>query len=717
MRTRFLTRHLIATLLALAIPLAPQIAAAQEATTATDSPVMLVADRIRIDGKSTLVAEGNVEALQGDRRLTAARVVYDRDSGQLTLDGPLTLTEGDRITMLADGGQLDAGLRNGLLQGARMIFDRQVQIAASRIDRVGGRYTQMYQAAATSCRVCATDTAPIWQIRAQRVIHDQDAQQLYFENATLRVLDMPVLWLPRLRLPDPTLTRASGFLIPELQQTSNLALGLKLPYFLRMGDDRDLTLTPYLSSQTKTLEWRYRQAFRSGDIAFNGAFSRDDLRPDDTRIWLNGGGRFDLRAGWRLDFDIEAVSDKAYVVDYGYDPKDRLDSELALSRTTRDRFTRASLTAYQTLRAAEDNATLPTIIPEVLHEQRLFPAGLGGEIRLSALAHHHYRYSDLDVAGRDITRMSFAAHWLRTEVIGAGLLATADLGVAADGFAVDQDTTTPDRTGSITPQAALTLRWPFQKTTARATHILEPLVMLGWVGGTTADVPNEESTRVEFDEGNLLSLARFPAADRREHGRQIAYGLNWTRISADGWRSALTLGHVLRDSALTDFTQSSGLAGTSSSVLLAGRFQHADGFEFNLRGLVDPRDRATKAEARLALQRATYGLGASYVWLGRDAAEARPADVSEWSLDGYRRLGRHWTGTTNWRYDIAADRTAQAGLGLQFRNECVAVNLTVARRYTASTIVAPSTNFGFTVSLGGFGVSTGDASYTRSCRL
>jgi LPS-assembly protein len=247
--------------------------------------------------------------------------------------------------------------------------------------------------------------------------------------------------------------------------------------------------------------------------------------------------------------------------------------------------------------------------------------------------------------------------------------------------------------------------------------VLEPVLMLGWVGGRTAAVPNEESTRVEFDEGNLLSLARFPAADRREHGRAMAYGVNWARTGQDGWRMALTLGQVVRDDALADFTRSSGLAGTTSAILFAGQVQHRQGFAFQLRSMVNPTESPTKAEARLAWHRPDFGLSASYVWLGQDVAEARPDVISEWSLYGYRRLGKHWIGTTNWRYDVASDQTAQAGFGLQYRNECVALNLTVARRYTVSTIVAPSTDFGFTVSLGGFGVHTGDASYTRACRL
>ncbi len=684
--------------------------------TGAEAPAILISDALKIEGKTRLVATGNVEALQGERRLKAARVIYDREKDTLTLEGPITLTEGEDVIVLADAGELSADLRDGLLIGARMIFDRQTQLAAQSIDRIGGRYTQLYQVAATSCRVCGADTPPLWQIRAKRVIHDQAEQQLYFDSATLQILDVPVFWLPRLRLPDPTLARASGFLIPQLRQNSDLGLGLKVPYFLRIGDHKDLTLTPYLSPHTRTLEWRYRQAFTAGDILFNGALSDDDLRHGAGRIWFEGNGRFDLANDWKLTFDIEAVSDKAYAVEYSYTDKDRLDSELAFTRVKRNSYSRASIIGYQTLRDTELNSTIPSIVGDGIHEQRLFPAGIGGEIRVTAEAHSHYRYSNTDITGRDLSRMNAGAEWLRGWTFGPGLQAQTTLGVSVDSFWVNQDTTSPNHEAEATPYGSLTLRWPWMRQTAQATHIIEPAVMLGWVGGSVSRHPNEESTRVEFDEGNLLSLSRFPAADRRDRGQSLAYGLNWTRQGSDGWRSSLSLGQVFHDVAHPDFSRSSGLAGLSSDVLLAAQFRHAKGLDFTLRTLIDAgRTGGSKAEARTAFDRPRYGLYASYVWLGQDATEARAADISEWTLDGHWRMGRHWRAKTNWRYDVASDQTAEAGLGLQFKNECVEVNLTASRRFTSSTIVAPSTDFGFTVSLGGFSAKTRDTSYTKTC--
>ncbi len=170
------------------------------------------------------------------------------------------------------------------------MFDQQVQLAALQMVRVGGRYTQLYKTAVTSCHVCEDGRPPLWQIRARSVTHDQQERQLYFKGAQLRVLDVPVFYFPALRLPDPSLDRASGFLIPTIRTTSKLNTGIRVPYFFRIGDHRDLTVTPYLSPKTRTLTLRYRQAFRTGRIELEGAYTRDDLIPGDNRAFSSAPG-------------------------------------------------------------------------------------------------------------------------------------------------------------------------------------------------------------------------------------------------------------------------------------------------------------------------------------------------------------------------------------------------------------------------------------------
>jgi LPS-assembly protein len=707
--------------LSIALALTPISAASQSATA---QPAVLVADDVRVDQNRVLVASGNVEAFHGAIRLQAAGISYDQRSGALVITGPITIQDGDDITIHANQAELSQDLQNGLLTGARMVLNQRLQLASVKMNRVDGRYTQLYKTAVTSCHVCTDNRPPLWQIRAKRVIHDQAEQQLYFDQAQFRIRNVPILFIPRLRLPDPTLERATGFLTPSLRTTSQLGTGLKVPYFIKWGDDRDVTLTPYISSKTKTLEFRYRQAYTNGRIEIDGAITRDQLRKGEVRGYLFGHGHFDLDRGYDLDFNFETTSDDAYLKDYSYSAKDRLDSQVAISRARRDKYVRVGFANFKSLRDGEVNATIPTNVVDIEYERRFFPTSIGGELMVDANAHAHFRSSSVNfdsadpdtiVDGRDVLRMNLDVGWTRQRTMNSGIQTQAKLGFSVDAFQTNQDSTFPDNDAAVTPFGSVTFRYPLIRKTAKATQILEPLAQIGWVGGSDLAVPVEESTRVEFDEGNLLSLSRFPRPDRRERGQKMALGLNWGRHDPDGWSTNLVLGQVLSSDADGDFTKTSGLSGTTSDFLLAGQFKTRSGLEIIGRGLFNESFDVSKAEIRGAWNTPKLELGTSYIWLTDDAAEDRAAEVSEITVDGRYQINDNWTVNSDWRYDLIDDRAAQVGLGLTYTNECVAVNMSATRRNTTSTSVEPSTILGFTVSLRGFSASNGTQKFERSC--
>lgn len=727
--------------LAMLLILLPAFSLAQDRQGApqTKAPALLIADDVFIEGDRTLIATGNVEAIYDGQRLKAQRITYDRDADRLEITGPLTLLDGDYTTVLADAGALDRDLRNGILSGARIVMDDQLQLAANQVNRVDGRYSQLYKAAVTSCRVCSEGETPLWQIRARRVIHDTETRQLYLDDVQFRIKNVPVAYFPHLRLPDPTVTRTTGFLTPTLHNSSLLGSGIKVPYFIRIGDDKDLTLTPYLSDKTRTLEFRYRQAFANGGIEFEGAISGDDLARRDPRAYVFGRGAFALPHDYMLRFQIEAVNDDAYLVDYDYESVDRLESEISVEKVQRDEWRRAALTYFHSLRPGEKNSTLPTSVANLDYEKRYFPKRIGGELRFSAQGHGHYRTSsspaqenatpstldtDIFAEGRDVMRLTTSADWLQSWTLLNGLRTEFQTGVAVDHIAVHgAAASSRSSITEATPSAALTLRYPLSKTEAGgAVHVIEPMVQLAWVGGSTSNIANDESTRSEFDEGNLLSLSRFASTDRRERGASVAYGVSWSRFAPSGFRSTLSLGQIVRDRRQREatgketFSPSSGLRGRTSDLLIAGQIATPNGLTLTGRSLFNDAFDTTKAEARAGWRNPVVDLGATYIWLPPDSMEKRTGTISEWALDGSYRLSRHWTGKAEWRFDGATDRSVRAGLGVSYTNECVEVSLSASRRFTSSTILEPSTDISLTVGLRGFSARAEDKSYVRECK-
>lgn len=681
----------------------------------TAQPAMLVADRVFITPERQLIAEGNVEAFQGDMRLRAKKITFDRQTGKLEIEGPIRIDQGGRATILANAAEMDKGLQNGLLRGARMVFDQQLQLAALQMTRVGGRYTQLYKTSVTSCHVCDDGKPPLWQIRARKVIHDQLEQQLYFEGAQFRVLDVPVFYFPAIRLPDPNLKRATGFLIPSIRTTSQLGTGIKVPYFFRLGDNKDLTVSPYISAKTKTLDLRYRQAFRRGRIEIEGAYTRDDLIPGEDRGYVFAWGQFDLRNDYKFSFEVQTVSDNGYLADYGLPEYDRLQTEIALTRVKRDTAFRIGFIHYETLRDSENEDEIPSDVFDLNYEKRFFPTAIGGEVRLAFDGHGHQRTSTADVIGRDVARATIDAEWLRSWTFASGLRADWKMGVAVDDYRVWNDSNYNSDTLRTAPRAALTLRYPTVYRGAGGTHYLEPIAQIGWSDVSGTALPNDESNFVEYDQGNLLALSRFPAPDQREEGTRAVFGLNWAHYSNKGWQAYATVGQVFRSTADPRFSKTSGLGGTASDLLLAGQVLLPQGLGLTARGLLDGSLNFSKVEVRGSWTDDRTNVSGTYLWLGRDLAENRTLAVSEFWFDGAYKVNPNWTASANIRYDIEDSRATRAGVGFIYQNECVSVNISVNRRYTSSTSVEPSTDFGFTIALSGFAVESGNKEYRRTC--
>ncbi|MFA8440541.1 LPS-assembly protein LptD [Yoonia sp.] len=672
----------------------PALAVAQNAAT-------LVADRVELNGEDQLIASGNVAVLFEGSQLTASQIIFDQPSDTLRIVGPIVIQAADGTLLTADSATLDPRLENGILQSARIVLDQQLQLAANQIDRREGRFSQLYKTSATSCRVCGT-RPPLWEIRAERVIYDAQEQQIYFRNATFRVRDIPVLWLPRMRLPDPALQRSTGLLVPEQRNTTQLGFGIKLPYFITLGDHRDITVTPYVSQETSTLELRYRQAFETGRVTVEGAISEDTL-VDENRWYLFADGRFALQNDYQLIFDIEATSDDAYLLDYDYSDKDRLDSAIQWLRVTDMSLYNARLTYYQTLRDDESNASLPPFIADLTVESSFEPS-FGGLIRYGTSFDLAYRSSDVDGDdGRDVARLGAGGAWSDSWTLPYGLIADAQAGLRTDVYLVADDVAFAQEDLRVAPRAGVTLRWPLARLGANGTtHLLEPVVSLSWSDSYGGTPPNEDSLRTELDRANLTAISRFAGEDRIETGAQAAAGLTWTRFGAAGLTSTLSFGRVIRQEAQDGFTATSGLDGRQSDWLVAAQVTAPGGFLLDARSLWDDTDGLTVADSRVAWQNDFVSLGANYIWLGPDADEDRTETISEWTVDAAFVLNDAWTFEIDGRYDIAADQAISAGAGLQWQNECVTVNVSASRRFTSSSTVEPTTTFGLSGSIGSF---------------
>ena len=72
--------------------------------------------------------------------------------------------------------------------------------------------------------------------------HDKINKTIYYNDAVVKIFDIPIFYTPVLSHPDPSVDRRSG-LPPAFSDSRNLGTGLKLPYFWAIDNDKDFTFT------------------------------------------------------------------------------------------------------------------------------------------------------------------------------------------------------------------------------------------------------------------------------------------------------------------------------------------------------------------------------------------------------------------------------------------------------------------------------------------
>ena len=683
----------------------------------------LIADQIEINSDGVLVASGSVTVWQGDTKITANKISYEGTINSLEITGPIRLTDGTGTVILADQAALSQDLSQGLIKSARIILNKQVQIAAAQISRVNSRYTQAYKVAATSCYVCAGKT-PLWQIRAQRIVHDKLEKQLHFDNAQLRIMDLPVLFFPYLRLPDPSLKRASGFLVPQLTTSTTVGTAIRTPYFFKLGDHKDFTLTPILSSRTNTLGFRYREAFQTGKLSLEGAVSRDNLSTDQNRGYLFGTANYELNRDYKLDVQVQTVSDPSYFFEYDVAKIDRLETKINFSRTKRYENSELRFSNYHSLRDSDSNATQPTLVAEGIYQQRIVPSSIGGVLDLESSFLASYRYSDIDsdgdsdgyVDGYDTARLSLVANWKRNYSFQNGSIVDVESQVETSQYVVRQHKNVDPNITRISTAAAVGLRWPLSRRLKDGgMQRIEPHVQLVGMNSHSEKIPNQDSTRVEFDEGNLYRLNRGPGFDQIETGARINIGVSGYNQYKTKTKIGWEVGRVYRGNAFEKFSKASGLSGSVSDWLVAGAIETPSGIELVARALLKDLGYIKKAEARMAWKNPTHKIAATYVGLSADTLEGRATPLSSLALNWQYRFAPDWQSASDFQFNATNGKLSKLNFGLKYANECVDVNFSASRHFSTSTTFSNKTEFGLSVELSGFSSGVRKAPKSRQC--
>ena len=664
----------------------------------------LTADNVSYEsGAGILNASGHVVVIFDQTTLEADSLTYNRFTGEITANGPLRIVDNNGAVFTATVATLSEDLTSGIIRGARLLLSNRFQIAAAEIRRSSGRFNTLYRTVGSTCTIDPDNTVPIWQIRAERIIHDSGAKRLYFEDARFELFGLPIAYLPRLRMPDPSVERATGLLYPELISSEIFGYGIKLPYYVTFGDSADATITPFATTTGAfLLEAEVRRRFYNGEFNIHGAFALKGSSGDEGDGFIESDFSYLLPNKNEFFVDMAVTSDDAFMRRYGYDDSDRLLSRTGMRRYESNRLFEVTAIYFQSLRDDEIDAEVPFVLPEINYRQTWEEGLTGGRLGLNFSTIGLFRQS-----GRDVFRASASADWRKDWSAPLGIRATTYAKVQGDVYRVWDDINFDDSLlFRLTPTIGGDFSLPMAKTTNRGARlVLSPVAQFIYTPelGFNDDVPNEDSLQVEFDETNLFNLSRFPGEDQIETGFRANVGVSYRRYDPSGWTLGVDVGQVFHFNATSQFSTGSGLGSPSSDILAAVSFELPPRYRIASRLLVSPDAGIRRAESELALDFNRFDLSATYVFLAADVVADSPIDRSEANISASYLISDNWEANASLRRDLLANENIEGEIGVIYANECIEVAVSLSRRFTTSNNVPPDTNFDVSVKLAGFG--------------
>jgi LPS-assembly protein len=671
--------------------------------------ILLKADEIIYDSNArTVTARGNVEISDEDRTLLADQVTYDEVRDVVTASGNVSLQDSTGNVAYADSVELTRDLREGALSGFAALIGENARLAASSGERRDGRITVANGAVFTPCAICQDeeDRMPLWQIRAERVIHDQLEREFVFEGASFEFFGRQVLYLPYFSQADPTVTHKSGFLLPDVGSSSYLGSFINIPYYFSFGQSRDLTIEPIITTRAgAVLQTEYRQRWDNGGLWLQNTVGFDpgaEGKPGRSE-WnssLMGSGRFQMSKTWRSGFDVQLTSNDTYLQRYELSFLDRFTSN-AFAESIRDR-NRLSFDGwfFQSVRAADVPGQIPVALPLVEYTHIPEDKILSGRLRVDASALALAR--DL---GNDVVRGSLSADWRAPFTTASGQILTFETLFRSDIYYVSDDGTfgtSPGMKDTQTIGRALGFgmaewRWPFARQLGMGsdtTLIIEPIaqMIVASSGGNPEGIPNEDSRSFEFDATNLFSAMQTPGLDLWTGGTRSNLGFRATALLPTGSIEA-TLGQNFRFRSDPNFAPGSGLGDKRSDIVGQIKFQFPPSLVVMQQFNIDPEDgtiRRNEIYLRAALGRATVDL--SYVKLPPTAADPSIGEQQQISLNTIIPVFGNWALFGEARRDIAQSEMIESGVGIRYEDECFIIMLGYHRRDTETLNLKPASS-------------------------
>ena len=381
------------------------------------------------------------------------------------------------------------------------------------------------------------EKCPPWELSANEIRHDKLKKIIHYKGASLKVYDKKVFYFPRFFHPDPTVKRQTGFLVPRLEENSTTGLSLKLPYFLAVAENKDITFSPRFFNDDKfLLQSELRQKNKKSDhIADLSQFISSE-KDSKGHLFYNfnknydGDGFDDIE----LNIKLEQVSDDTYLKAYKVESpiinnNTNLVNSINVNFYNKNKKISSNLNVYEDL--SKINSDRYEYVPNFSFSNII-------NDNYSFRSNGYYKNYNTNITEKVlINDFEFKSN---TKYLNNGLVNNKKLLVKnVNSEAKNSEKFKNKDTNTLVPSFQTSYAYPLQKQTSEFNYTLTPKLNLNFSLPHTKDV-SEDNAKINYD--NIYDINRLGLDEINEGGFSATYGYEYTKTDKSSFDQIIRFG-------------------------------------------------------------------------------------------------------------------------------------------------------------------------------
>jgi LPS-assembly protein len=621
--------------------------------------------------------KGKVEIDSFTARIKADEALLNRQTQTLNATGNVSFQD-DKITVSSQSVQLNRISNELLIEKSTYQLNKVQGHGKAEIIGLGEETgINLIESSFTSCPV----DDEVWRIQASNIKITPNQSRGVIKHARFYIKDVPVLYLPYFSFPINE-EKQSGVLYPSISNNSSTGISVEQPIYWNIAPNYDLTFSPRLMTerglQLKT-EFRYLTENQSGQANIEYLANDQDLGDNTDRYFYRLVHSGQIGENWRVNIDINGLSDDNYIVDLGSDYYNRADTHLyktlGLSYFSHSLEVTAQFRDFEVL---GDHPDSYRALPEI-RLNYLTPIGMGAEFALnSELAYFESGELDNPTATRfhiaPTVRYPFKNQW--SEFLAeATVLHTQYIQENIQNLAFQKNVT---RTlGQAKVYGSLAFERPVNWFGAQAIQTFEPKVQYLYTSFQDQNnIGLYDTTRLFNNFSGLFRGQEFTGLDRISDNNQITVGMTSRFIDENNQeRFKLSLGQIfyLKNNQLVDASKDddrSALAAELDWKIGSKWYVHT---QAQVSTITDEVERSSLSVEYQIAKNKVLQINHRYV---RDLSSE---EINQVGITASWPIAKNWQWVGRWYHDLALHRTVESYTGVQYESCCWNISFVAQR--------------------------------------